>query len=316
MNNKKKNEQALDQKLRSLRRFYLNHAAAKYIIIMSVFLIIIIGLLGTGISATHVSNVADTGLRDWQQIADGYQVGMTNRGYNPDKKIMRIGLSLQNNDVTDSVYPRLKFKVKLLNQENDVHTEVIRAGDSSYVVIVKNLKPKFGAVLVKISSLNKDNLNNITTVADTDLTSNETITDADTKNSQDNGTVNIYINETNNIIDHNLKDKSKIGYQVETVKTEISFLKKSIRQLNKKIDSAKGKIEDDQAAIEKVKKESKYEISEEKKANKQKNDQTKRDITNKKQEIKKLQHAIKIRKQKIDLLNQKITDINNGTYKN
>lgn len=105
---------------------------------------------------------------------------------------MQINLELRNDDVSGSIYPRLKFSTKLLHQQSDVKTEIIRAGNSSYVLLIKNLEPKFGAVLVKVST-------NLTTSSkDTEPISDKNLTDTtrkieskDSNQNLDNGTKNI-----------------------------------------------------------------------------------------------------------------------------
>lgn len=243
----------MEDKFKNFKRAYQEHAAAKYAIIMTFFVTTIVVLIGTGLTSTHVSDVNDTGINDYQQLGEGYKVGMISRSYNPKINTMQINLDLQNQDDQGIVYPRLKFDVKLLNQQQGVHTQIIRAGNSSYVVILKNLRPKFGAVLIKVSTKLDTNQGNVTDISETDLTNqDETITNSDTDSSQDNGTVDIYINETNRIINDKLKKKSRVDYQVETVQNEIGFLKKQIESLQKDRADNQKEIAADQQAIEKI----------------------------------------------------------------
>lgn len=248
-----KKSSKMEDKFKNFKRAYQEHAAAKYAIIMTFFVTTIVVLIGTGLTSTHVSDVNDTGINDYQQLGEGYKVGMISRSYNPKINTMQINLDLQNQDDQGIVYPRLKFDVKLLNQQQGVHTQIIRAGNSSYVVILKNLRPKFGAVLIKVSTKLDTNQGNVTDISETDLTNqDETITNSDTDSSQDNGTVDIYINETNRIINDKLKKKSRVDYQVETVQNEIGFLKKQIESLQKDRADNQKEIAADQQAIEKI----------------------------------------------------------------
>lgn len=248
-----KKSSKMEDKFKNFKRAYQEHAAAKYAIIMAFFVTTIVVLIGTGLTSTHVSDVNDTGINDYQQLGEGYKVGMISRSYNPKINTMQINLDLQNQDDQGIVYPRLKFDVKLLNQQQGVHTQIIRAGNSSYVVILKNLRPKFGAVLIKVSTKLDTNQGNVTDISETDLTNqDETITNSDTNSSQDNGTVDIYINETNRIINDKLKKKSRVDYQVETVQNEIGFLKKQIESLQKDRADNQKEIAADQQAIEKI----------------------------------------------------------------
>lgn len=311
-----KKSSKMEDKFKNFKRAYQEHAAAKYAIIMAFFVTTIVVLIGTGLTSTHVSDVNDTGINDYQQLGEGYKVGMISRSYNPKINTMQINLDLQNQDDQGIVYPRLKFDVKLLNQQQGVHTQIIRAGNSSYVVILKNLRPKFGAVLIKVSTKLDTNQGNVTDISETDLTNqDETITNSDTDSSQDNGTVDIYINETNRIINDKLKKKSRVDYQVETVQNEIRFLKKQIESLQKDRADNQKEIAADQQAIEKNISERKYQVQQEKDQSKQQDDQTHQDIQSRKSEISDIEKAIKVRKQKINLLNQKIQDIKSGSYK-
>lgn len=291
-----KKSSKMEDKFKNFKRAYQEHAAAKYVIIMAFFVTTIVVLIGTGLTSTHVSDVNDTGINDYQQLAEGYKVGMISRSYNPKINTMQINLDLQNQDDQGIVYPRLKFDVKLLNQQQGVHTQIIRAGNSSYVVILKNLRPKFGAVLIKVSTQLDTNQGNVADISETDLTNqDEKITKSDTDSSQDNGTVDIYINETNRIINDKLKKKSKVDYQVETVQNEIGFLKKQIELLQKDRADNQKEIAADQKAIEKNISERKYQVQQEKDQNKQQDDQTRQDIQSRKSEISDIEKAINLR---------------------
>lgn len=315
---KEKKYSKFSERIRSIKRSYREHAAIKYLIIVSTFIILIVGLLGKGIMATHVSNQNDTTLKDWTQIAAGYSVGMTKKAYNPKSELMQVSIELRNNDMTGSVYPRLKFSTKTLNQQPKVKTEVIRAGDSSYILVLKNLKPKFGAVLIKVSTDLKTNQTNNSTenLSDESLdNSNDTINSNDTNESKlDNGTVNIYINEISKLIDNNLTYKNKKQYWIETVNNEITHLKSEIKILKNHISSTKVKIDIDKKAITKNEEGKRYNTDKEIEKIDQENEQTRSDIQSNESAIKKMKSSIDERKKKINLLNQKIKDIKNGSY--
>lgn len=70
---------------------------------------------------------------------------------------MQINLELRNDDVSGSIYPRLKFSTKSLHQQSDVKTEIIRAGNSSYVLLIKNLADTTQKIESKDSNQNLDN---------------------------------------------------------------------------------------------------------------------------------------------------------------
>lgn len=315
---KKKNKLKLNDRIQSLRRSYNEHATIKYIVIVSVFLVLIVGLLSRGIFATHVSSQYDTTIRDWQQIATGYTVGMTKKSYNPKANLMQVNIELKNGDMGGSVYPRLKFLTKTLHNQPNVKSEVIRAGDSSYILVLRNLKPKFGAVLIKISTdLKTNETAQESNLSDEDLgSSNEIISKNDTisKKQLDNGTVNIYINEVNKLKNENLKVKSKKQYLIETVNNEIDHLNAEKKLIKKHIESSQVKIEMDKKAIKKTEEEKKYNTDKEIKKINRENEQTISDIETNESNIKKLKTSYYERNKKIKLLKKKIYDIKNGEF--
>lgn len=316
---KEKKESKINDKIQTWRRAYNEHAAIKYIVIVSIFFVTIVGLLGRGIFATHVSSQYDTTLRDWQQIATGYTVGMTKKAYNPKENLMQVNIELKNGDMGGSVYPRLKFSTKTLNNQPNVKTEVIRAGDSSYVLIIKNLRPRFGAVLIKVSTDLKTNesTSDSNNISDENLgSSNEMITksDTDTTKKVDNGTISIYINEIKKLNNTDLKIKNKKQYLMETVTNEIDHLNSEKKVIKKQIENSQVKIEMDKKAIEKNEEEKKYDTEKEIEKIDRDNEQTRADIQENESNIQKLKRSHSERNKKIKLLEQKIKDIKNGTF--
>ncbi|MBZ2406668.1 hypothetical protein [Liquorilactobacillus hordei] len=314
--NRKNEKKDINSKLADFRRAYREHAALKYVLTVGSFVLIISFLLFRAITATHTSQTADTKYNDYQDLSDNYTVGMTYKAYNPKKNFMVIALNVEGQDDTTINYPELKIQTKLLSPQEGVKTKVIRAGDSSYAVIIKNLKPGFGAVLLKIGTLGTQDLSEDddinTSVGDTpeQIQSSDT-TDTNTTD----GTAKVYINEISKINNTNLVLKSDKDYWLDTVAREAKIIHKNKKQIANRIKSLRKKIANDRDSIKSAKKNMKYQTKAENENTADELKDTKSDIKINLKEIKTLEKVIRERNEKVKLLNKKADDIRTGKYK-
>ncbi|MDT2525143.1 hypothetical protein P7D73_18220 [Enterococcus raffinosus] len=235
--------------------------------------------------------------------------------YNEDKNFLEAKLNLSSGDGSTTINAnKYYFEAKTIKGDT-VKTKVVKTSDNDYVVIVHNLKPKFGTVLIKTYLVSDKNsiLTEQNSSIDLDNDNNDSGSEsANEDNSSKNNYGLFYVNYENNVINNKLKEQTPNKMAIETANENIKYYEKKISQSKQSIKQNKEAINDSEKQMDIIDRDSKYRTSDQESKAQDDKQQLNSDIESYQKNIDSSKDDISKLKEAIKLTNQKILDIQDG----
>lgn len=268
----------------SLSKLYLSTLGA----FIAVFFIIFISPTFTGSAYSYEETI----MNEYKTIGSSVQISLVKKAYNPEKKIMRLDFSLEGNSSSSSI-SNIDYEVSsryIKNSKEPLDVKKIRVNDNYLVVIINNVPEHFSVVSTTISpKYIHPELQEINDLKDKKI--------------------KIYVNESDKIIDENLKNGTKKDYEKEYIVFRQQLLKEKIKLNEDKINTKELAISELDMLIKDLEVEQQFQTEEEKFETNTEINSHKSAIIQHKNEIEKLNDENEELKEKIQLLEEKKENI-------
>lgn len=270
-------------------------------IYFSLFFIYLLGLLVflvINITTDKKITIEENAINETIKLNDN-PINLVSRTINKENNLVKLSFYYDNKSRSQLQDMNLNFQtITFSDMDYPLESEVIRATENYYVVFIKNVPDKFGALSTTISE-DRSKLNE--SKADQKL--------EETKNKDSSSNIKIRGLQESFVIDNNLKMKDKTYYAKESVEYEIQQNKDLINKYEENILNLTDNNIDVDLEIKKIKSDIPYELSD-------KIPDLEREIINfeekkveNKTEISKINDKILEVKDKINLLKIKKKDI-------
>lgn len=270
-------------------------------IYFSLFFIYLLGLLVflvINITTDKKITIEENAINETIKLNDN-PINLVSRTINKENNLVKLSFYYDNKSRSQLQDMNLNFQtITFSDMDYPLESEVIRATENYYVVFIKNVPDKFGALSTTISE-DRSKLNE----------SKEDQKLEETKNKDSSSNIKIRGLQESFVIDNNLKMKDKTYYAKESVEYEIQQNKDLINKYEENILNLTDNNIDVDLEIKKIKSDIPYELSD-------KIPDLEREIINfeekkveNKTEISKINDKILEVKDKINLLKIKKKDI-------
>lgn len=270
-------------------------------IYFSLFFIYLLGLLVflvINITTDKKITIEENAINETIKLNDN-PINLVSRTINKENNLVKLSFYYDNKSRSQLQNMNLNFQtITFSDMDYPLESEVIRATENYYVVFIKNVPDKFGALSTTISE-DRSKLNE----------SKEDQKLEETKNKDSSSNIKIRGLQESFVIDNNLKMKDKTYYAKESVEYEIQQNKDLINKYEENILNLTDNNIDVDLEIKKIKSDIPYELSD-------KIPDLEREIINfeekkveNKTEISKINDKILEVKDKINLLKIKKKDI-------
>ncbi|MGW8819632.1 hypothetical protein, partial [Heyndrickxia sporothermodurans] len=186
-------------------------------------------------------------LNEYETLSNGLQIALVKKEYNPEKQLMRLDFSIKESQsitsLSDIKYELISRYIK--GKKSPLKTEITQLNDNYFVAIIKGI-PEGYAVL------------------STTIVPKYVHPELQQVNDLEDKSVKIYINETDKIINQNLKEGKESDYKNEYIDYEQQGLKEEIATTEKEIETNKLGIIEVEKKISELENEMKYQTEEEK----------------------------------------------------
>lgn len=253
------------------------------------FFIIFISPIFTGRSYSYEETV----MNEYETLGNSVRIALVKKEYNPEKKLMRLDFNLLEENSFNSLLSNIDYDVSsrhIKNSKEPLDVKKIRVNDNYLVVIINNIPEHFSVVSTTISPK----------YIHPELQENDDLNDKKIK---------IYVNESDKIINKNLKVGTKKDYEKEYIVFRQQSLKEKIKSNEDKINTKKLAISELDILIKDLEIDQQYQTEEEKFETNTEINSHKSNIIKYENEIEKLNIENDEMREKIKLLEEKKENI-------
>lgn len=268
----------------SLTKLYLGSMGAFVI----GFTLLFISPIFTGKTYSY----AEAPLNEYESFGNSIQISLARKEFNPEEKIIRLDFSLKEDSTSlDLQSLDLDIKTQTITGNNKLEINKTKVNEGYYVFFIENISKDFEVLSTTVTSIiNKPELEN--------EEQNET------------GSIKkFYVNETEEIINTDLKIGSLEEYKLENIVFEQDQTKEEIKKKEKDIKTNATLISEAKKIIKDLENDMRYQTEIEKFETQNKINGQKSNITAKEKNIEELQKEIEELNLKVDLLSDKKNDL-------
>lgn len=247
------------------------------------FILIFISPMFTGGTYSY----AEAKLNEYQTLNNNLRIAIVNKEYNPEKEFMRIDFSIEDTSTATSL-SNIKYELssQYIKDRKPLEVDITRINDNYFVAIIKGIPEGYSVLSITIDPK----------YIHPELQVTDDLKDRSIK---------MYINESEKIINNNLKIGTIKEYQDEYISFEQKLLKDEIKENKKEIETNKLAIKEINKLINDLKNDMKYQTEDEKFETSNEINSYKTTIQQHEKDIEELNQTIDNLNKKIDLLNQK-----------
>lgn len=224
-----------------IKKFFNTFFKSATRVYLSTFVLFVLMFMAVFVSPSIIGghyNYADAAVNQYETLSNKLQVALVKKEYNPDKQLMRLDFSIKGTGIDQNLSNvQYDFSVVSIKGRKQHEVEVTRVNDSYLVVMVKGLEEGYSVV-------------------STTITPSYIQPEIEKENDLEGKNLKMYVNETDKIVNTDLKMLSLDDYQVESIGFEQESVKKEIKDkeneiaayelTNKELKEQNEKLEDDQ----------------------------------------------------------------------
>lgn len=254
---------------------------------ISSFIFIFLTPIFSGGSYSYVESIEN----EYITLGNSTRISIVKKEFNPKNEIMRLDFSLEgttsSSNLSDITFDVISRNIK----DKETHeVELIRVNDRYIVVIVKNVPKKYG-------------------VLSTTMTPKYVRPELNENNNFDGKNVKFYVNQSNKIINEDLKLENETYYKKEYISFQQLEIEKEIEGKEKGIENNQLLISDLNEVIKEMESDIEYQTEEEQFATKNEINMKETTINQYRRDIDLLKREIKELEEKSELLEKKKNDI-------
>ena len=188
----------------------------------------------------------EAALNQHQTINNNISIALVTKEINPSKNLLRLDYSIRETGSGASL-SNVEYQVKsqYIKGKEPLDVTVHKVSDTYLIILVKGMPEDFGVISTTIAPR----------YIHPELQNTEDLTDREVK---------FYINESAEIVNHDLAESTEMEYKKEHISYQQNLLKEEIEQQEKSIETSKLSIKEVNNQIEVLENEMIYQTSEEK----------------------------------------------------